>query len=151
MPVAQRDDERPFKVDLEREESRGGHALREHVGKTDAELVARLEREHWHFGFFEVGRKRAGTFFSLGEANEYVNKTLEANRAVVEQVASGQREDAFLTHRFGFVTGREAIVAPKRRTITVRRTYSVGVAIDHDKRAPLGFSVRTAYPRNDDQ
>lgn len=48
---------------------RGGHAIREHVGKTDAELVGRLERERWDLWVIEFGRRRAGSFFSLQEAN----------------------------------------------------------------------------------
>jgi hypothetical protein len=69
----------------------------------------------------------------------------------VDEVASGRMTSAFITHRFGFVTGREAIVTPIERSIRVRRTYGIGVVIDHDRRTPRGFSVRTAYPRNDDQ
>src|SRR4051794_37304038 len=101
---------------------RGGHALEEHLDKSDADLIGRIEREQWRLLFFEGGRFRAGTFSSLGEANEYVSATLEANRALVDEVASGRAEDAFLTHRFGFITGREAIVDPERRSIGVRRT-----------------------------
>ncbi len=80
-----------------------------------------------------------------------MNATLDANRAVVEEVAAGREKSAFFTHRLGFVTGREAVVLPERRTIFVRRTYGVGVFIYHDKRSPNGFRVHTAYPRNDDQ
>ena len=59
--------------------------LRKHLDKSDAELIGRIEREQWRFLFVEGGRKRAGTFFSLGEANEYVGATLEANRAIVNE------------------------------------------------------------------
>lgn len=70
----------------------GGHAIREHVGKTDAELVGRLEQERWDLWVIEFGRRRAGSFLSQQEANEYVNKTLDANRAVVDEVASGRMD-----------------------------------------------------------
>ena len=125
--------------------------------QSDADLVGRIKREYVRVTLlgipvWEAGRYRAGSFPSLNEANEWVNKTLDVNRAIVDEVASGRREEAFLTHRFGFVTGREAIVADRRRrTIITRRTYGVGVSIYHDKRSPRGFSVTTAYPRNDDQ
>jgi hypothetical protein len=46
IPVGSRDEERtPLKVDLEEEEASGGHAIRQHVGKSYAELIGRLERE----------------------------------------------------------------------------------------------------------
>ncbi len=54
-PVGYREESRRFKVDLQEEEARGGHAMREHVGKTEAELTGRLEREHWQFLIFEGG------------------------------------------------------------------------------------------------
>jgi hypothetical protein len=134
----------------------GGHAIRQHVGKSDADLIERLQREYGRVQFlrwtlYEAGRKRAGSFPSLNKANEWVNRTLEANRTIVEEVASGRKESAFVTHRFGSITGREAVVVPVERTISIRRTYSVGVSIYHDKRAPRGFKVRTAFPRNNDQ
>jgi hypothetical protein len=151
-PAASRDDDRaPLKIDLQEEEERGGHTLEKHVGKTDTELVERLEREHWDLWFVEGGTRRAGSFFSLGEANEYIGKTLEANQSAVDDIASGRVPKAFLTYRFGSVTGREAIVNPERRTISLRRTYGVGVYIFHDKLSRNGFRIQTAYPRNDDQ
>src|SRR5215208_4612234 len=157
VPVGSRNEERsPLKIDLLEEEARGGHAIREHVGRTDAELIGRLEREYARLQFFgltlaETGRRRVGSFPSLSEANEWANKAIEANRGIVDEVASGRMTNAFITHRFGFVTGREAIVTPIERSIRVRRTYGIGVVIDHDRRTPRGFSVRTAYPRNEDQ
>jgi len=150
-PVASRLEDGRLKIDLQEEEVRGGHALEEHFDKSDAELIGRIEREQWRFLFVEGGRKRAGTFFSLGEANEYVSATLEANRAIVNEVASGRTGNAFLTQRFGFVTGREAIVDPERRSMRLRPTYGVGVLIFRDKQSLLGFRVQTAFPRNDDQ
>src|SRR5215213_4765805 len=116
IPVGSRDEDRsPLKIDLLEEEARGGHAIREHVGRTDAELIGRLEREYVQVRVLgrvlvERGRKRAGSFPSLNEANEWVNKALEAHRVTVDEVASGRRRDAFVTYRFGVVTGREATV-----------------------------------------
>jgi Bacterial CdiA-CT RNAse A domain len=142
IPVGSRDEERtPLKVDLEEEEASGGHAIRQHVGKSDAELIGRLEREFGRVRFLrwtllEWGRKRAGAFPSLNEANEWVNRTIEANRTIVEDVASGQLEKVFLTHRFGFVTRREAIVVPIERTISIRKTYSVGVTLSTTSARP---------------
>ncbi|MBA1156741.1 RNase A-like domain-containing protein [Microvirga mediterraneensis] len=144
VQVGYREEGRRHTVDLREAEVRGGHAMREHVGKTEAELTGRVEREYWDLRIIELGRKRAGSFFSIGEANEYVNAALDANRAIVEEVAAGREPSAFFTHRLGFVTGREAIVLPERRTIILRRTYGIGVLIIHDKRSPNGFRVHTA-------
>ena len=57
--------------------------------------------------------------------------------------------DAFLTHRFGYETGREAYRDPVEPDIIgLRATYNVGVLIIHDARTASGYRIDTAYPRN---
>jgi hypothetical protein len=49
--LADRDDRR-YSVDLREEESQSGHALREHVGKTDVEMLQRVRREQYRAYLF---------------------------------------------------------------------------------------------------
>lgn len=66
------------------------------------------------FGFgASIGTCRHGSFASLEDANDLTNRTLEQNRAAVEEVATGKKDEEFVTQRFGYRTGREAIRLPQ--------------------------------------
>ncbi|MEA1832156.1 RNase A-like domain-containing protein [Methylobacterium durans] len=140
--------ERQYSVDLQEEEARGGHALRSHIGRTDAELLTRVRRERWSVPFVTVGRRRAGSFPSRETANDLVNRTLERNTSLVDAVAEGRQDTAFLKARFGHRTGREAY-RPSDASPFIRETYGVGAYIVHDSQSSRGYRVQTAYPRND--
>lgn len=87
--------ERPDYVDLRREEGkRGAHTIRKHVGKTDPELMAGMgpPANRW-WPILQGAVRRNGTFFSIEDANSYVNDTLRANAATVEMVANGTSND----------------------------------------------------------
>lgn len=140
--------DRRHTVLLFEEEARGGHTLREHVGKTDGQMLARVEASKRTFPIVTYGFKRDGSFESVAAANDFVNRTLEQHASKVNLVASGAEDDAFLESRFGFKTGREAYTAGKLQPY-MRTTYGVGIYILHDPRSPRGYRVHTAYPRND--
>lgn len=78
-----------------------------------------------------------GSFVSVESANDFVNRTLERNPDQVEAVATGR------------LAGREAFREDVDAVPYLRDTYGVGVSIVHDPRAARGFSVITAYPRNE--
>ena len=145
---AQLDAGLPRSIDLRDEEARGGHALREHVGKTDEQMLARVRASKRIFPIVIYGLKRDGSFKSVESANDFVNRTLSQHASEVELVASGKEKKAFLKSRFGYKTGREAYTAG-RLDPYLRDTYGVGVYILHDPRSKNGFRVDTAYPRND--
>ena len=139
-----------YQADLRAHELRGGHTVLRHVGKSDAYLLQRMQTENIRtlFGTQFIGR--AGTFTSLAAANRLVSSTLTRNSAVVDAVAAGIKQSAFVTARFGSITGKEYY--RKRGTsgpIRLRNTYGVGVYIIHDVNSPLGYRIRTAYPRED--
>lgn len=144
---AQNLDKRP--VDLREEEARGGHALREHVGKTDEELLASTTIDRGNSGIYSYARKALGSFASRESANDFVNRTLEQNRDRVEAVATGRSAKDFITYRFGYKTGREAFREDADAVPYLRDTYEVGVFIRHDSRAAKGYSVVTAFPKNE--
>ncbi|WP_244474528.1 RNase A-like domain-containing protein [Methylobacterium sp. Leaf85] len=139
---------RRYTVEISEEEVRGGHTLREHVGKTDAQLLARVQASKRTFPVVTYGLRRDGSFESIETANDLVNRTLEQNASEVDDVATGKRDDAFIKSRFGYRTGREAYTAGQLEPY-LRTTYGVGMYIVHDPGSPRGYRIHTAYPRND--
>ena len=88
-----------------------------------------------------------GSFLSLSGANDLVNRVLERNADLVDAVASGAVDDQWLEVRFGYPTGKEALVSDESLEPRIRPTYNVGVEIVHDPRNPNGYTVLTAYPQ----
>ncbi|MCK9994544.1 MAG: hypothetical protein Dbin4_03064 [Alphaproteobacteria bacterium] len=125
------------------------HIMDDHVGKSEAELITRMERETRRTRFRTWYMYRNSSFASVDSARDLIRRTIEMFPETVSQVANGVIPDAFLTHRFGFETGREAyrdLADPE--VIQLRTTYNVGVLIIHDARITSGYRVHTAYPRN---
>lgn len=148
--VANNGRQRKYSVDLREEEARGGHTIERHVGKSDEDLLARVTRDRYRLPLVTIYRWRAGTFVSREAANDFVNRTLEEHQAMVDLVAVGQEERAFLKKRFGYPTGREAFRLDSSSSPYMRNTYEVGVEIRHDPRSERGYRVHSAYPRNAD-
>ena len=147
--IAQNETQRAYSVDLSEEEARGGHTLRDHVGKTDNELLANVRADRGSAGIFRYARQRQGSFESPEAANDFVNRTLERNRALVDRVADGKSDEAFLKDRFGYRTGREAFRPNIDSEPYLRDTYEVGVLIRHDPGLARGYRVHTGYPMNE--
>jgi HK97 family phage portal protein len=124
------------------------HTIRNHVGKTDDELAARIRREQFRGLFYSYGLDRNGTFDSAEAARNFIQRTLEHNIQVVEAVTRGEVREAFLTLRFGYRTGREAFLETPDSEVRIRPTYMVGVQIEHDPTSSQGYRIVTAYPRN---
>jgi hypothetical protein len=146
---AQDERQRRYSVSLREEEGRGGHTVRNHVGKSDDELLATLTQRRFNFFTVSGVGKRLGTFESIETGNDFVNRTLERNKPIVDLVASGTLREEFITARFGYETGREAFRSTPSAEPYIRSTYSVGVLIRHDAAAARGYRVITAHPRND--
>jgi hypothetical protein len=151
--VAQGPTRRRYTVNLLEEEARGGHAIRDHVRKTDAELIAVLEKD-WRrvrVGGLEVihFRPAQGSFLSLEGANDFVNQVLTANPEKVDLVASGGEPYLSIERRFGYVTGKEAYRSAPYALPRIRDTYGVRVVVHHDPRREPGYFVRSAFPINE--
>ncbi len=133
------------------EDQRGGHTYEKHVNQSEAELLRRV-REESADGDLLKRSIRSGSFPSLEAADKLVSATLAANEMMVVAVASGVhpksvvgvRVDAF----FRAPTGIEAFAENTRVQPRIRTTYGVGVFIRRDEKAPNGFTVISAYPRN---
>ena len=134
---------------MSEEEARGGHAIRTHVGKSDEELLATLRAMRVESPFVTVAAPAQGSFASLDSANDFVNRVLEFHASAVDLVATGALDEAWLPLRFGYPTGREAFRPHAYAEPYTRKTYSVGVFIEHDPRSERGYTVITAYPLNE--
>jgi hypothetical protein len=91
---------------------------------------------------------RNGSFDSIESARDFISQTIANNPGDVARVANGEVEGKFLVWRFGYQTGREAILDTPDSEIRMRPTYEVGVLIVHDPRADFGYRVVNAFPRN---
>ena len=81
------------RYDLARDESRGGHTLARHVGRSDADLRERLRRER------QISA--ASTYTDRATAERVVARTLSRNRARVDQwlARQGSRPNLALDYR----------------------------------------------------
>jgi hypothetical protein len=154
LKVAATDDSgRRYSVNLQEEEARGGHTLRDHVGKTDAYLIGLMNADYERStsGNLEITRFRdaEGSFATPEQANDYVNQLLKLERDKVDQVAAGAKGRDLLERRIGSVTGKEAFRPDGDSDPYIRDTYGVRAVIVHDRRSPRGYTVRTAFPVNE--
>ncbi len=148
--LAQGDRLRGYRIDLEEEDARGGHTIKEHVHKSADYLLARVRAEAERIiarGDYFRGLS-IGSFTSLQSATRLVNATLSRNPGKVEEVASGAEPFDFITAHFASVTGYEAYLPTYHAKPYMRETYSVSVFIIHDPRSANGFRVQSAYPGN---
>ena len=146
--LARLEGELQYLVDLEEEELRGGHTNRDHVAKSDEYLLQEVTKVRARFLIYVVGYKQEGSFHTREDANNFVNRVLEEERAMVDRVSSGELREAALNKRFGFETGKEGYKPSGSEAANIRPTYSVRVIIKHDRRSPRGYTVRSAFPRN---
>ncbi len=117
-------------VDLREEEAAGGHAISEHVGKSDEALLMRVRNSVVEGLFTTSSYRRDGSFPSIEAANKLVNATLAQNRPYVEDVANGILDRSpLLVGYFDSPTGREACRVSVRSAPYVRVTTGVGVVI----------------------
>jgi Bacterial CdiA-CT RNAse A domain len=148
--------QRQYSVILADEEAPNGigHTIRDHIGKSDEELldIARRDWARYSVGRFEITEFRLahGSFLSLESANDFVNRTLENDQSKVDRVANGQEKEATLDRRFGYPTGREVFRPTGDSDPYMRDTYGVRVVIRNDPRSENGYRVLTAFPINED-
>lgn len=118
---------------LGRHEGAGGHTLARHVGRTDEQLLERLERSP-HL-------KRVSTFIDLRTAEAALRKMLTDHQsAIVHWLKHGERS-LELDSTFTSVIGRVAT-----RDGTIVDEHSVRLVLVRDRRMPNGFHILTAYP-----
>lgn len=67
-----------------------GHTLKEHVGKSDEEMLDVVRKNSWRTWIAHGGTRRNGSFDSKDSENDFINRTLEINSELVDEVANGQ-------------------------------------------------------------
>ena len=137
--------------DLSEHEAAGGHTIALHVGKSEAFLIGMVTVPQARTLFYTVYRWRHGSFSSLAAAERLTNANLSRNADVVNAVATGREQDAFITSTFSSITGQEAYRLTRRASspIRLRTTYGVGTYIRHAPEMPNGFIIITSYPRDE--
>jgi hypothetical protein len=122
------------RYDLERDEQRGGHTLKKHVGRTDRQLEERLEHER--------NISAASTWTDLDAAQTTVAAVLRAERGKIENwMRRGYpRANLALHYDAGHVVGRSLRRGDRQ---TVDCTSAV-IVLRAD--GPDSFYVLTTYP-----
>ncbi|AMY12404.1 hypothetical protein LuPra_05677 [Luteitalea pratensis] len=123
-------------VDLQRDERRGGHTLAKHVGRTDAQLQARLRRE---------SISAASTYPDAETAARVVTRALDADATRVQVWVGGRAPKPNLAIRYR-----------AREGIPIGRVLDRGDIASHDARGAVvvlrwrdeGWFVLTSYPED---
>jgi hypothetical protein len=118
--------------DLQTDESRGGHTIERHVGRTEDQLIQRLEEEDI---------SAASTYPDLETAEAVVAEALAANQAEVEEWAEGSGSRANLALRYD--AGRVIGVTLRRGSSAPRDATSAVVVL---RWADNDWYVLTSYP-----
>lgn len=150
VQVAQGSGRPGYPIDLSQEEQLGGHAVAQHVGKSESYLLSLINDQEVlaeRHGDLAQGLKE-GSFPSLEAANKLVNSTVSKNQGAADLVAQGLLPGAQLDASFASPTGYEAYAKSERSTPYIRDTYGVRVIIISDKNAEKGYRVVTAFPMN---
>jgi hypothetical protein len=119
--------------DLARDEAAGGHTLERHVGKSDAELIARLRAE--------PDISAASTYPDRATAERIVGRVLERNADRIRSwVSQGERRQNLVLE----ITTTEVVGRTVRQGgTTVREARSAVVVLAADGR---DWFVLTSYP-----
>ena len=147
--VPQANDPERYTVNLVEEDARGGHAVRDHVAKSDADLLGIVDRDVTVTPARTYYKKAQGSFHSIESANDFTSRVLSENQVIVDRVARGDIKQIWLDKRFGYPTGKEAFRPGPALAPYIRPTYSVGVFVVQDKASSGGYRVHTSYPHNE--
>ena len=138
-----------YSVNLVEEDARGGHAVRDHVGKSDEEIIDIVRRDVYRGPNLDFLRQSFSTYDSTESANDFTNLLLRENSSLVDKVSSGELSSVWLEMRVGYPTGREAFRTGPQGDIVIRKTYNIGAYIVTDSSLPRGYRVHTSYPFNE--
>ncbi|MEQ4710655.1 RNase A-like domain-containing protein, partial [Providencia huaxiensis] len=116
-------------------ENFGGHAISRHVGKTDAQLLARFESE--------PNVLASSTFTNMKTADWAIGNGIGANQDKISAFMAGNGTRIILTHETSTDIGR---VIRKGQTQSTGSNKIV-IVIDKDPLMPNGYKIQTAYPK----
>lgn len=123
-------------ISLVAEEAAGGHTIARHVGRTEAQLRARL--------LAEPRIKAASTFHSLRQAETFIGEALRANRA---EITAWLKTAAVGTQKaFPYSAGRVVGSGVVRATNTLQPMTRMTVVIRRIELEKRVYFVLTSYP-----
>lgn len=124
-------------ISLAAEEAAGGHTILKHVGRTEAQLNARLAAEPRLIA--------ATTFRTLTEAERFVAEAIRANKAAITEwaktAAVGQ------TKSFPYASGRVMGVGVQRGAQTLKDATRMVVVIRKTQNQGRIYFILTSYPK----
>jgi len=123
-------------ISLAAEEAAGGHTIARHVGRTEAQLRARLAQQ--------LAIPAASSFRNLGEAERFVSAALRANAQAIQSWARSAGPGA--TRAFNY-TGRNIGYGVERATNALRNMDNIVVVIRKAQSGNRIYFVLTAYPK----
>jgi hypothetical protein len=126
----------PARYDLARDESRGGHTLDKHVGRSDSELRERLDRER--------NISAASTWTNREIAEETIGQALRAEHDTIArwEARGFPRPNLALHFDAGRVIGRSMRHGEERSSPATQAV----IVVKAD--GPNGFYVLTSYPED---
>ena len=119
---------------LQAHEAAGGHLISRHIGKSDADLGARLSSQ--------PNIKAASSFPDLATAERAVSSALDANAANIYQFLNGTGGRLAINHNVGSPVGN----VMSRGATTSAPSSNVRVIIQRDATMPTGYRIATGFP-----
>ncbi len=116
-------------------EAAGGHLIARHVGKTDAELAARLAAERRISG--------ASTFTDVAAADRGVAATVAANETAIRSWLAGSASRTVVEHTLPSTVGRTLA----RGATAAVDSSSVRLVLERAASMPGGFRIVTGFPK----
>ncbi|WP_161969195.1 RNase A-like domain-containing protein, partial [Entomohabitans teleogrylli] len=116
-------------------ENFGGHTIQKHVGKSDAQLLARFENE--------PNLSASSTFFNQTAADKAIGNGIAANKGQLAEWLAGDQSRLILQHTEKFTVGKVIQKSDGSSYFSKKIT----IVIDRDPAMPNGYRVHTAYPK----
>ncbi|WP_165688472.1 RNase A-like domain-containing protein, partial [Rodentibacter trehalosifermentans] len=127
-----------FKANIGRsliyQENIGGHTITRHVGKTDSDLITRLNQE--------PNLKMASSFTNVQIAEKAISEVIAKNNQEVAKFMVGNKARLVITDDVGFNVGK--IV--NRQSLSSNSSSKATVVIIKDNVEPKGWRILTAFP-----
>ena len=127
---------RSGRISLAAEEAAGGHTIARHIGKTEAELRARLVAQ--------PGIPAASTFRTLAAAEQAVSEGLRANASAIQTWAQGAAVNG--TRAFTYAAGRPIGAGVVRSSGMMQPMSSLRIVLRKTAVAQKVYFVLTAFP-----
>ncbi len=127
---------RAGRVSLAAEEAAGGHTIARHVGKTEAELRARLAAE--------PNIPAAGTFRTLSEAEKVLSDALRRNAQLIRSWSTNANSNAVL--RIDFDAGRDVGFGVIRQTNLLQQMQKVRIILRKTAIQNKIYFILTSFP-----